>query len=95
MPTTRDRLRIGWSSASSRHALSVTLGMAEGGVAAIRRDTGRLLGRAEMHLRAWREAMDPDTHEWAAKARLMAADRTPEEIRADLQSRIGQARRQS
>lgn len=92
MPTTRHRPVAGWSSASSRRALRVTLGMAEEGVAAIRRDAGRLLGRAEMHLRVWREALDPDTHEWARQARAMVAEHTPEEIRAELQTRIEKVR---
>ena len=92
MPTTRDRLKVGWPSNSSREVLRVTLGMAEGGVAAVRRDAQRFLIRAELHLRAWREALDPDTHEWATEARRMVPAQTAEEIRAELQSRLERAR---
>lgn len=82
----------GLASASSRQALRVTLGMAEEGVGAIRRDMDRLIGRAEMHLRAWSEALAPDTLEWARQARTMVTEQTPEEIRAELQTRIEQVR---
>ncbi len=93
MPATRDRPLLRWSSTSSRHALAATLRLTETGVAALRRDTSRLLSRAELHVRAWREALDPTTSQWVAEARGLPAERDPEQARRDLQDRIEKARR--
>lgn len=93
MPATRERPLLRWSSASSRQALAATLKLTETGVAAIRRDTSRFLTRAELHVRAWREALDPTTSEWAATARDAPPGRDAAQIRQDLQTRIEQARR--
>lgn len=81
-----------WSTVSSRQALAAALRFIETVVAALRRDSSRLLGRAELHVRAWREALDPTTSAWVAGARARPAEKDAEQVRRDLQDRIEQAR---
>ena len=88
MPATRAKPLIRWPSASSRQALAATLRATESGVAVLRRDTDRVLGRAQLRVRAWREALDPSTARWVADARRTPPSVDAAQVRADLQRRI-------
>ena len=91
MPATRDSSfrQTGWGP--SRRSAVTALRAAESGVATIRKDADRLLARAELYFRAWREALDPSTSEWVAQARRIETDRSPEDVRSDLERRIAEA----
>jgi hypothetical protein len=51
-----------------------------------------MLDRAELRLRAGREALDPSTHTWVKKSRLDRPVPDPKGIRHELLERIDQAR---
>lgn len=93
MPATRSKPLVRWPSSSSRQALATTLRVTETGVAALRRDTDRMLSRAQLRVRAWREALDPKTSTWVAEARRTPSSQDAEQVRADLRRRIEEARR--
>lgn len=93
MPATRPKPLFRWPSASSRQALAATLRVTETGVAVLRRDADRVLGRAQLRVRAWREALDPTTATWVADARRTPPAGDAEKVRADLQRRIEEAGR--
>lgn len=91
MSTTRDKLRFPGPLTPSRDSLAAAVRTAESGMAVLRRGADRLFGRAELHLRAWREALDPGTAEWVAAARTTEPDKSAEDIRLDLERRIADA----
>lgn len=95
MPATTKKSVIPKVPVPSRQSIAAGLRTAEAGLAAARRQSEWLLGRAELYLRAWREALDPSTAGWVERARSSPADKTVGEARADLQERIVEARRRA
>jgi hypothetical protein len=95
MPATREQGLIHWSRASQRDAVATALRLTERGVAEIRRNTEQLLYRAQMHLRAWREAVDPSTAGWIVQAKVDESAARPDEIRDELERRIAEVRKLS
>lgn len=93
MPATQRKSPIRWSTSSQREAAAAFLKMTERAVAVLKRETAGMLSRTELHLRAWRAALDPTTAEWVAQARHTKPDGTPDETRVELQARRDEARR--
>lgn len=79
-----------------RDATRAVLRGMEHGLAGTRRGLDRVLGRAQLHVHAWREAFDPDSRTWLENAKESIANgaaATGAATREDLLARIEEERK--